>query len=142
MPEEKDLPLARQYAHLHNEGKDAEIPYTGMMLTTVVAEALRMLRLEKGPATFSLPLSAIAIGNVAMIGIAGEPFTGIGRALKEAPGWDLVLPTCCTNGYEGYFPMQEAYDEGGYEARSSNFKTGVAELLIRDGQALLQKLKG
>ena len=142
MPNEQDLPLARKYAQLHDEGKDSEIPYTGMMLTTVVAEALRMLRLENGPAAFPLPLSAIAIGNVAMIGIAGEPFTGIGRALKETPGWDLVLPTCCTNGYEGYFPMQEAYDEGGYEARSSNFKAGVAELLIREGQALLQKLKG
>ena len=141
MPEEKDLPLARKYAALHNEGKDAEIPYTGMMLTTVVAEALRMLRLENGPDAFPLPLSGIAIGNVALIGIAGEPFTGIGRALKEAPGWDLVLPTCCTNGYEGYFPMMDSYIEGGYEARSSNFKAGVAELLIQEGQKLLAQLR-
>ena len=141
MPEEKDLPLARKYAQLHDEGKEAEIPYTGMMLTTVVAEALRMVRLEHGPASFPLPLSAIAIGNVALLGIPGEPFTGIGRALKEAPGWDLVLPTCCTNGYEGYYPMQEAYDEGGYEARSSNFKAGVAELIIDAGKDLLSTLR-
>jgi hypothetical protein len=141
MPEAKDLPLARKYADLHNNGKDAEIPYTGMMLTTVVAEALRMLRLENGPESFQLPMSGIAIGNVAMIGIAGEPFTGIGRALKEAPGWDLVLPTCATNGYEGYFPMMDSYVEGGYEARSSNFKAGVAELLITEGQKLLAQLR-
>ena len=141
MPEAKDLPLARKYADLHNNGKDAEIPYTGMMLTTVVAEALRMLRLENGPESFHLPMSGIAIGNVAMIGIAGEPFTGIGRALKEAPGWDLVLPTCATNGYEGYFPMMDSYVEGGYEARSSNFKAGVAELLITEGQKLLAQLR-
>lgn len=141
MPEEKDLPLAREYAALHNDGKDDQIPYTGMMLTTVVAEALRMLRLENGPEAFGLPLSGIAIGNVAMVGIAGEPFTGIGRALKEAPGWDLVLPTCATNGYEGYFPMMDSYVEGGYEARSSNFKAGVAELLIAEGQKLLAQLR-
>jgi len=141
MPEAKDLPLARKYADLHNNGKDAEIPYTGMMLTTVVAEALRMLRLENGPESFQLPMSGIAIGNVAMIGIAGEPFTGIGRALKKAPGWDLVLPTCATNGYEGYFPMMDSYVEGGYEARSSNFKAGVAELLITEGQKLLAQLR-
>ena len=141
MPEAKDLPLARKYADLHNNGKDAEIPYTGMMLTTVVAEALRMLRLENGPESFQLPMSGIAIGNVAMIGIAGEPFTGIGRALKEAPGWDLVLPTCATNGYEGSFPMMDSYVEGGYEARSSNFKAGVAELLITEGQKLLAQLR-
>lgn len=142
MPQKEDLPLAREYAALHNAGKDDQIPYTGMMLTTVVAEALRMLRLENGPEAFQLPMSGIAIGNVALVGIAGEPFTGIGRALKEAPGWDLVLPTCCTNGYEGYFPMMDAYDEGGYEARSSNFKAGVAELLIEEGKKLLQSLRG
>ena len=141
MPEEKDLPLAREYVRLHNEGKEDQIPYSGMMLTTVVAEALRMLRLEHGPTAFQLPMSGIAIGNVALVGIAGEPFTGIGRALKEAPGWDLVLPCCCTNGYEGYFPMQEAYDEGGYEARSSSFKAGVAELLIDAGCKLLESLR-
>lgn len=141
MPAEKDLPQAREYAALHEAGKDSEIPYTGMMLTTVVAESLRMLRLEHGPESFEIPLTAIAIGNVALVGIAGEPFTGIGRALKEAEGWDLVMPTCCTNGYEGYFPMQEAYDEGGYEARSSNFRAGVAEQLIREGTALLHTLR-
>ena len=141
MPEEKDLPPARQYAALHKAGREEEIPYTGMMLTTVVAEALRMLELEHGPESFEIPLSALAIGNVAFIGIAGEPFNGIGRALKEAEGWDLVLPTSCTNGYEGYFPMQEAYDEGGYEARSSNFRAGVAEQLIREGKELLRSLR-
>ena len=141
MPDEKDLPQAREYAALHEAGRDDQIPYTGMMLTTVVAESLRMLRLEHGPESFEMPLSAIAIGNVALIGIAGEPFTGIGRALKEAEGWELVLPTCCTNGYEGYFPMQDAYDEGGYEARSSNFRAGVAEQLITEGKALLDSLR-
>ena len=30
-----------------------------------------------------------------------------------------TLPCCLTNGAEGYYPMKEAYDEGGYEARSS-----------------------
>ena len=141
MPAEKDLPQAREYAALHEAGKDSEIPYTGMMLTTVVAEALRMLRLEHGPESFEIPISAIAVGNVAWIGIAGEPFTGIGRGLKQAEGWDLVLPTCCTNGYEGYFPMQDAYDEGGYEARSSNFRAGVAEQLISEGKDLLKSLR-
>lgn len=34
------------------------------------------------------------------------------------------MPLCIANGYEGYFPMREAYDEGGYEARSSIFKGG------------------
>ena len=37
--------------------------------------------------------------------------------------------------------MKEAYDEGGYEARSSNFKAGVAELIIEEGLKLLGELR-
>ena len=52
-----------------------------------------------------------------------------------------MLPTCLTNGSEGYFPMQEAYDEGGYEARSSNFRAGVAELIIGESKQLMSELR-
>lgn len=76
-----------------------------------------------------------------MVGIPGEPFTGIGRGLKEAEGWKLVLPCCLTNGAEAYFPMKDAYDEGGYEARSSSFKAGVAEQIIEEGKMLLRDLR-
>ena len=140
MPKREDMPEAYRINALHQAGKDAEIPYTGMMLTTVVAEAQRMIRLEHGPESFEMELSGIAIGDVVMVGIPGEPFTGVGRDLKKTEGWELVLPTCCTNGYEGYFPMKEAYDEGGYEARSSNFRAGVAELMVDEGKKLMQEL--
>ena len=141
MPKPEELPEAHRINDLHLAGKDAEIPYEGMMLTTVVAEAGRMVRLEHGPESFDMELSGIAIGNVAFVGIPGEPFNGIGRGIKEAEGWDMILPTCITNGHEGYFPMRDAYDEGGYEARSSNFKAGVAEFLIEEGKALLDDLR-
>ena len=136
-----ELPEAKRINDLHNAGRDSELPYTGMMLTTVVARAARMVRLEHGPDNFRMPLSAIAIGPVAMFGVPGEPFTGVGRALKEAEGWELVLPTCNTNAKEGYFPMLECYEEGGYEAGSSNFRAGVAELIIESGLELLDSLK-
>ena len=141
MPKPEDMSEAHRIAKLHQEGKDERIPYSGMMLTTVVAEAERMIQLEHGPENYKMALSGIAIGGVAMIGIPGEPFTGIGRALKEADGWDLVVPTCLTNGSQGYFPMREAYDEGGYESRSSNFRMGVAELIIEEGTLLLNELR-
>ena len=128
MPSPEELPLAQKYADLHNAGKDDEIPIEGMMLTTVVAESMRMIRLKDGPEAFNMRLSSISIGNVAFIGIPGEPFNSIGREIKaKAEGWDLVVPCCLTNGEEGYFPSTDAYTEGGYEARSSSFKSGVAE---------------
>lgn len=141
MPKPEDMAEARRINDLHNAGKDAELPYKGMMLTTVVAEAARMIRLEHGPESFPMYLSTVAVGNVALAGIPGEPFTGIGRGIKEARGWDLVMPMCLTNGSWGYFPMQEAYDEGGYESRSSSFAAGVAEKIIAESTALLDTLR-
>ena len=65
----------------------------------------------------------------------------MGRALKDALGWSLVLPCCLTNGNEGYFPTMDAYQEGGYEARSSIFKPGVAEAIVRAGLDMLAELR-
>lgn len=141
IPDPGNLAEAHRIHALHIAGQDDQLPYSGMMLTTVVAEAGCMVRLEHGPESFEMPISGIAIENVVLVGLPGEPFTGIGRGLKETEGWALILPTCATNGYEGYFPMQDSYDEGGYEARSSNFKAGVAELLIKEGKELLAELE-
>ena len=141
MPRAEDMEEARRIGKLHQAGKDEELPYQGMMLTTIVAEAERMIALEHGPESFEMELSAVAIGNIAFIGIPGEPFMRVGRELKRAEGWELVLPTCITNGYEGYFPVKDAYDEGGYEARSSRFRSGVAEIITEEGLKLLKEIR-
>lgn len=141
LPSPEELPEAHRINDLHLAGRDSELGYEGMMLTTVVAEARRMVRLEHGPESFSMPLHGVAIGKVALIGIAGEPFTGIGTGIKDTDGWDLILPVCNADGAEGYFPMQECYDEGGYETRSSPFKEGVAEHIIEEGKRILREME-
>ena len=137
----KDLPLAHKYYELHLAGRHSEIPYEAMMLTTIVAQSARMVRLENGPDTFPMLFSAISIGDVAFFGIPGEPFTGIGRGIKEAEGYKMVLPTCQTNGKKGYVPMKDSYDEGGYEAGTSNFKAGSAEKIIEEGLKILAEIR-
>ena len=62
------------------------------------------------------------------------------HCIKDTEGWKAIMPCCLTNGSEGYFPMQEAYDEGGYEARSSIFKAGVAERLIEYSLQLINEM--
>ena len=141
LPDHAEMAEAHRIYQLHIAGKDDELPYTGMLLTTVVARACRMVRLEHGPENFQMPLAGVTIGPVVFVGIPGEPFTGIGRALKEASGWAMVLPTCNTNADEGYFPMLECYQEGGYEADDSNFKAGVAEIIIEEGLNMLKTLQ-
>jgi len=135
------IPEAEKIIALHEAGREDEIPYKGMELTTVVAEAYRIKRLENGPDSFILPLTAISFGDVSIAGVPGEPFTDIGRGIKEGSPFEMTIVCCCANGYEGYFPMQSAYDEGGYEARSSKFKPGVAEAIIEGSVELLKKIK-
>ena len=139
-PTPEELPEAHRINDLHIAGKDNELPYEGMMLTTVVAEAARKVRLENAPDTFDMILSAVKIGPVAFIGIPGEPFSEIGKQIKETEGYEMIILSCNTNGKEGYFPMQDSYDEGGYEARSSNFKAGVGEYIIKEGKMLIESL--
>ena len=140
-PTPEQIPQAKRYKRLHEEGRDAEIPYTAMELTTVVAEAYRICELEHGPDSFPLNLTGVQIGPVAMVGIPGEPFTDIGVGIKAAQGWSAILPCCLTNGSEGYFPMASAFEEGGYEARKSRYKSCVADAIIDGSKALLRKLK-
>ena len=141
MPKAEDLPLARKYNELHELGRDDEIPFTAMELTTVVAEAARMCLLANGPEFFEMELTGIKIGEIAMIGIPGEPFTEISKTIKEEDGWGLIMVCELVNGHNGYFPVKSAYDEGGYEARSSKFKPGVGELILNGAKELLNEMK-
>ena len=117
------------------------IPYTAMELTTVVAEAIRMCRMENGPEYYDLPFSALKLGSIAFIGIPGEPFTEIGVAIKEIQGWSLLCPTINTNGKEGYFPSLSAFLEGGYEARTSPYTSEIANDIVACAREMLSELK-
>jgi neutral ceramidase len=135
------IPEAERIIGLHEAGRDNELPYEGMELITVVAEAYRMKLLENGPDTFVLPLGAVSFGDICIAAIPGEPFTDIGRGIKEQSSFEMTLVCCCANGYEGYFPTRSAYDEGGYEARSSKFKPGVAEAIVDGSVNLIKTFK-
>ena len=141
VPDPSEMPLARKYKELYEAGREDEIPYKAMQLTTAVAEALRMCEYEHGPYFFDLELMGIRLGNVALVGMPGEPFTEIGVQIKQTPGFDMILPCGLTNGYEGYFPSKSAFDEGGYEAKTSQYKSGVAEAVTACAKEILEVLK-
>ncbi len=135
-----ELPRARQYVRWHREGRDALIPETGMGVTMLVAEAQRIIDMEKAPDRFPLRLTALRFGDVCIAGVPGEPFSQIGRLIKEASPFPAQLVSCCANGYQGYFPTRDAFDEGGYEARSSAFRSGVGEAVAAAGADMARKL--
>lgn len=141
VPTPEELILARKYNQLHEEGRDSEIPFEAMELTTVVAESARMCKLANGPEYFEMGLTGIKLGDIAMVGIPGEPFTEISMEIKKTEGWELVLVCELVNGHNGYFPVKSAYDEGGYEARSSKFRAGVGEIIIDGSKEMLKEMK-
>ena len=130
--------LLQQYEEIGTEAMRALYP--GMEFETVLGEASRMVRLENAPAYSELLMSVVTIGKVAFVGFPGEPFSGVSFQIKETPGWEMVLPTCCTNGKCVYFPMMEDYEEGAYETRDSDFMAGTAETLVREAQAMLEEI--
>lgn len=139
----EEIPWAQQVMDLHNAGRDSEIEHDPERIKVghVVARASRMLRMQNAPDVYDIPFCAVRIGPAVFLGIGGEPFNNVGVALKEKSGYDITLPMCCTNGYQGYYPMMECYEEGGYEAGSSPFAPGCAEKLIEVGLDLANQLK-
>ena len=135
------LDEARKIVELHESGRDSELPYEAMELTTVVAEAKRIVTLENGPESFSFTLSAIKLGDFAFAGIPGEPFTEIANRIYEGSPFESTMLCCLTNGGDSYFPTSAAYGEGGYEARTSRLKRGGDDIVVSGTVELLSSLK-
>ena len=140
-PTAKELEWAKDVWAKHEAGKDAELPWKDMELTTEVARAGRMMRLADGPDYFDLPIIGISIGkSVAFGGFPGEPFNEIGTAVKKNSPFTLTIPACLVNGSRGYFPFSSAYTQGGYESATSPFGPTVADDLIKGQGQLLESL--
>ncbi len=140
VPTADEAKEAHRIDALHRAGRDSELPYEGMMLTTIVAEADRMVKLEYGPSHIEMTMTALLLGDIALVGVPGEPFNEIGVQLKKSGGIRTVFPCSLTNGDIGYFPMRDSYERGGYEARSSLFKAGVGELIIENGLEMIYEI--
>ena len=141
MPKPEEMPEAYRLQKLYQEKGLEALPGDEMEQNTILYETKRMIDFENGPETMDIQISAVAIGPVIMIGAPGESFVDTGKKLKETEGWDLVLPTSITNGYYSYLPTKEAFDEGGFEARTSEFKKGVAEIILSESQKMMAELQ-
>ena len=74
-------------------------------------------------------------------GFPGEPFVEVGKEVKARSSFELTIPACCANGYEGYYPVKSAYDEGGYEVLTAQYTAGTAEQLIETSLEIINSLK-
>ena len=88
----------------------------------------------------NIRVSAVSLGEIAFFGYAGEPFTRYETAVQAAFPDRFLVSACCANGYEGYLPTQEAFEEGGYEATSSIFSSALEGKCESAAIELLKKI--
>lgn len=95
----------------------------------------------KTSAPVSLNITAARVGDVAFVGLGGEVFNHIGRAIKAAsPFRCTVIITHC-NGTAGYLPTPDVFDEGGYEVQSSRFGPQASEQVIAKTVEMLNQIR-
>ena len=85
-------------------------------------------RTADGP--MGMPVQAMRIGPAALVAIPVEAFCEIGIAVKGASPAEQTLFSGYTNGYMGYMPMADNFEEGGYEVVTTPMAAGAAEETI------------
>lgn len=85
-------------------------------------------RTADGP--MSMPVQAMRIGPAALVAIPVEAFCEIGIAVKAESPAAQTLFSGYTNGYMGYMPMADNFEEGGYEIDTTPMTAGAAEETI------------
>ncbi len=107
--------------------------------------AREALYLAEYPATISMPLQALRIGELGIAAIPCEVFAETGLAIKESSPLDPTFVVEIANAYHGYLPTPQQHAWGGYEtwpARSScleieaepKIRKAVVELLGEVGE--------
>ncbi len=100
----------------------------------------RVAEMRTDPIWRRVPVSAIAVGDIAFVGLGGEPFSHYGEAIREGAPDKMIITCTCANGFEGYLPTAAAFEEGGYEATASAFTSDLEEQCVGAAVELLKNL--
>lgn len=124
-------------------GGKKEALVDGLGESVYASELLKLAEMQDRPAV--LPLQAIAVGNVAIATIPGEPFADLALDTKAGSPFTRTLVIAYANGYQGYVPTLQAFGEGGYEVMptsiSSCLDEGAAETIVSSLLQMLEELK-
>jgi hypothetical protein len=99
-------------------------------------------RLYYGKTHTDWPLQGMRIGPVALLAIAGEPFTEINQAIVSKSPFAHTLFSGYSHGGFGYIPSRNAYAEGGYEVEASPFSVEASDVIVNESLAILRELAG
>lgn len=105
-----------------------------------IATATRILDLRTASLYQRVVVTVLGLGDIAFVGLGGEPFTAYTHAAHAAAKGKTVFCSCCTNGYQGYLPHRRAFDEGGYEVSNTYFTPSLEEAVTAELNDMLKKI--
>ena len=95
--------------------------------------------------TYDIEIHTIRIGEWAMVGLPGEIYTDIGRAIKDDSPYELTSVISLANGTHGYITPDNYLDTSCYPARVSMYNAysgyGTADILINNSLAQLKEMR-
>lgn len=106
VPTPGELAVARELCERAGAAQDAEWLYARELV--LVAEA---------PSQWEIPLQALRIGSLGIIGLHGEVFVEVGLDIKSRSPLARTLVVGLANGSVGYVATDQALAEGSYETR-------------------------
>ena len=110
-------------------------------LESIEEQNRRDRRVDMTRRELSTSLSIVTIGNLAMVGIPGEPFVELGLALKRSPHFAHTFVVGYCNDLIGYIPTRAAYDEGGYEVDTARIVAGAGEEIVDAALSTLEEMR-
>ncbi len=85
----------------------------------------------------------IRVGDVAIATNPGELFVEFGLEIKEKSPFKHTFVVELANGYAGYIPTQQAFQEGGYEplhtVHSSHLRVDAGDIMVEETLNLLKR---
>jgi hypothetical protein len=81
------------------------------------------------------------LGEVAVVGLGGEVFNEIGKAIKAASPFPHTFVITHCNGTAGYLPTKQSYPDGGYGVDNSPFGPEAAGQVVQEAVRMLRELR-
>ena len=104
------------------------------------ARVQRDLAVAQLPPALELPLTAIAVGDVAWVHVPVELFASIGQRIAATSPFAITRVVGYSNGYAGYLADAPAHAAGSYEALSSFFAADAVDHFVDAASDLLAAL--
>ena len=128
---------ARKITERHRAGE----PYSEDFTYAQVVESYRRIRMFEAPPFMSYHAYALRIGEFAIVGVPGEPFTELGARIYASSPFKHTMTCCMTNAGCGYVPNSASFDEGGYEMNNCNYVRGADDAYVAAAEKALKALK-